>query len=105
MTPWRYVFGSTDSSKLVHHLGVLALLVGSSVLMNETVGSSLVQLLDSGGVSGGGSSLVALGDSSLELLHRGAELGASHLVLQGLGLNDLDALLGGFDIRQSVHLP
>lgn len=50
-------FVSTYSGELVDHLCILALLVGSGILMNETAGGSFVQLLDSSGVSRGGSSL------------------------------------------------
>ena len=96
-------FSIGDNGKLLAHcvelLGELALLVSSLVLVNDTVCSSLVDLLDGSSVGCLSSLHVACLQSSIVLLDLGLELGLDHLVLQRLNSGYANALLRRFDIR------
>lgn len=79
------------------------LLSGSSILVQNTLGSSLVDLLNSNLDSLCLVSCVRL-DSSVSLLDLGLELRIDHLVLQSLSSSNLYALLSGLDVGHSGHL-
>ena len=73
--------------------------------MKNTVVDSLIDLLDCLLISLSSGGLVVCGKSGGILLHSGTKLGLEYLVLKGLGLDDLNALLCGLDVRQLFHLP
>ena len=93
-----------DSGQLVQLQSQAALLVRGIVLVQQTLGSSLVDRLDGHLVSDIGLAAVAFRHRGLKLLDVGLERGLRGLVLHGLGLGHQDTLLGRLDIRQTKHL-
>ena len=93
------------SSHCVEFLCEFALLVSCGILVENAVCNRLVNLLDSFLVSFSCGCLVSCGNSCIELLELGLELRTEHLVLKCLSFDNLDALLGGFDVCQNFHLP
>ena len=104
--PWviGLLFIALNLAKVVELDGKLALLVCSSILVNDTTYCSLVNLLNSSLVRFGSSCLVTSLESSIVLLYDGTELSLENLVLQGLRFDDLNALLRGLNVRHEVHL-
>ncbi len=82
----------------IHQVLNARLTVGSLVLVDDTLGSSLVQSAAGAGASGGGSSLVASLNGSLNVLGEGLELGANRLVANASNLIGADALLLRLDV-------
>lgn len=94
--------------KLLHaveQLRELALLVSSSILVDDTVLYSLVSLLDSSLVCERSLILIASLNCCEELLHSSTVQALEHLILKGLGSDNLNSLLRTLDNRQNIHLP
>ena len=77
----------------VQAAGQCGFLSGSGILVQDTLSSGLVDLLDR---DADGLGLVFLG--VLSLLDIGLQLGLDGLIAQSFGSNDLYSLLSGFDI-------
>ena len=99
----REIF-SEKSGQLVQPQGHAALLAGSSILVQNTLGHSLVDSLDSVLVGNFGGSLVAGDHSGLELLHSGLQSGLVSLVLLVSNLGTDDILLRGLNVGHWLHL-
>ena len=82
-----------------------ALLVGRIVLVQQALGSSLVDALHCDPVSALGLGAIAFNGSSLELLDSGLQCGAIGLVAGITSLGHQNTLLSRLDIRQTKHLP
>lgn len=100
----KEIFSKEISGQLVQLQGHAALFAGSSVLVQNPLLHSLVNKLDGGCVSSGGLLLAASGNSGLELLYNGLQLGLVGLVLLISSLGQLDSFLRGLDIGHGSHL-
>ena len=89
---------------LVELDGHSALLVGRVVLMQQTLGSSLIDSLNSHLVGDIGLVAVAFRHRYVKLLQVGLELGLLGLILSGLGSIDQHTLLGRLNVGQTKHL-
>ena len=78
--------------------------MSSSILVQNTLGNSLINLLHGNLVSAIGLGAIAVCGSDLELLDGGLQLGLCSLVTCVTNLTDLNALLGRLNIRQTKHL-
>ena len=90
--------------QLVELHGHAGLLVGSIVLVQQTLGSSLIDSLDGHLVSAIGLAAVAFRHGSVKLLQGSLQGRFSRLVLSGLGLVDENTLLSRLNVRQTKHL-
>ena len=87
-----------DLGQLVQTQGHAALLAGSSILVQNTLDDSLVDLLDSLGVCSGSCSLVTGLQSSVKLLNGGLQSRLVSLVLLVSDLGREDILLRGLNV-------
>ena len=83
----------------VQAAGQSGFLSGGGILVQDTLCSGLVDLLDRNADCLG---LILLG--IVGLLHVGLQLGLDGLITQSFGSDDLYSLLGGFDIGHVLHL-
>lgn len=88
---------------LVELQSELALLVSGVVLVKDSLGNSLVNLLYSSLVCFCSGSLVAGFNSSVVLLYNSAKLTLEHLVLESLCRNNLYTLFSGLNVRHSFY--
>ena len=91
-------------TELVELYGIVALLSCSVVLVEKTLSYCLVDLLNCCLISFSGCSLITGSECCFVLLHRSLERALEHLVLKSLSFDNLNALLCGFNVRQTVHL-
>ena len=82
----------------------LALLVGRVVLVQEVLGSRLINRLDSGRISNSRFRLIAGSNGRVELLQRGLQCALGHLVVHRLGSVYLHALLCRLDVPKTPPL-
>ena len=82
-----------------------ALLVGCIVLVQQTLGSSLIDALHCDLVSALGLGAIAFNGSSLELLDSSLQCGLIGFVASISRLCHQNTLLSRLDIRQTKHLP
>ena len=97
-------FNSARSADLVELQGHGTLAMSGRILVQNTLGNSLIDLLDRDLVSAIGLGAIAFSGSRLELLECGLQCGLVSLVAGVTHLSELDALLGRLDIRQTKHL-
>ena len=100
----REIF-SEKSGQLVHLQSHAALLPGSGILVQDTLGDGLVNSLNGLLVGTLSNGLVTAGDGSLKLLDDGLQLGLVSLVLLVSNLGRQDILLRGLDIGLCVTPP
>lgn len=96
---FSFVFLFVSDVGGVESLGELSLLVGSVVLVQESAGSSLIDLLHGKAIERLSFFLVAGSEGGAVLADRGAELALEDLVLQGLRRDDLYTLLCALNVR------
>ena len=89
---------------LVKFNGKLALFVRCGIFVNDSAGCSLINLLDCFLISLGCNCFVAALERRVILLDDGMQLRLKNAVLKRFRLDDLHALLCGFDVRHEVHL-
>ena len=104
-TPSRVSFWCGSLANAVQLQSQSALLVRCIVLVQQTLGSSLVDALHCDLVSALGLGAIAFNGSSLELLDSGLQCGAIGLVTGIASLGHQNTLLSRLDIRQTIHLP
>ena len=78
--------------------------MSSSILVQNTLGNSLINLLHGNLVSAIGLGAIAFCGSNLELLDGGLQLGLCGLIACVSHFTDQNALLGRLNIRQTKHL-
>ena len=100
--PFFYIMGLRE---FVEGECELALLVSSSILVNDATSSSLVNTLYCNLVCLGSSSLITRLNSSIELLDDSLHLGVRNLVLKSLLLDNKNTLLCGLNVCHCIHLP
>ena len=93
--PFFYIMGLRE---FVESECELALLVSSSILVNDTASSSLVNTLYCNLVCLGSSGLITGLNSSIELLDDSLHLGVRNLVLKSLLLDNKNTLLCGLNV-------
>ena len=94
-----------SSLEAVELLSDVALLVSSSVLVEDTLADGLVDGGNGNLCSGSSSFLITGSGSSLELLDVGLQQRLVRLVLLVLSLGDEHSFLGRFNVRHEKHLP
>ena len=101
---WFQRSDATCSGQLVELHSHGALLVSGIVLVQQTLGSSLIHGLNGHLLSGIGLAAVAFGHRGLKLLQVGLQRGLLSLVLRRLGSLHQNQLFGSLDIGLTKHL-